>query len=67
MKVDRKKFIEAVQYLREINRTPLTELDLSEFTDRDLTQDINEWKWIGLNNRDFVLELLDDDEVSSSV
>ena len=57
MKVNRKKFFEAVQYIKEINKYPLEELDLSEFTKKDLSKKIKHWIFTGLNNRDFILEL----------
>ena len=57
MKVDKKKFIEAVEYLRQINNTNLEDLDLSDFTKKNLSKDIEEWKFTGLNNRDFILEI----------
>jgi hypothetical protein len=63
MKVDREKFIEAMNYLREINTHRLEDLDLSDFTDRDLSKEIKEWKFTGLINRDFIqMVLINGDE-----
>jgi hypothetical protein len=58
MKVDKKKFIESMEYLREINSQNLKDLDMSEFTDRDLTKEIKEWDFTGLANRDFIQMML---------
>jgi len=52
MKVSKKKFNEAVDYLRQINKEDLSDLDLSEFNIR-MTR-INEWRFCGLNNEDFI-------------
>jgi len=60
MKVDKKKFVEAMEYLREINSHKLKDLDLSDFTDKDLTKDIKEWEFTGLINRDFIQMMLID-------
>ena len=35
MKVDKQKFFEAINYLKEINSIDLSDLDLSEFFDKD--------------------------------
>lgn len=35
MKVDKEKFIDAVNYLKEINKADLLNLDLSEFFEKD--------------------------------
>jgi hypothetical protein len=59
MKVNRKKFIEAVNYIKKINQCKQEELDLSEFTQENLTKKIKKWKFTGLNNRDFILEILE--------
>ena len=58
MKVNRKKFIEAVNYIKKINKCELKDLDLSEFTKEDLSKEIKEWDFTGLNNRDFILIIL---------
>jgi hypothetical protein len=60
MKIDKNKFIECKSYLLKINRTPLKNLDLSEFTNKDLTQEIEDWSFYGLNNTSFISELLEE-------
>jgi hypothetical protein len=55
LKIDKQKFIDAMEYIRRINEYNLDDLDLSEFTDTNLDEERKEWKFIGLNNRDFVL------------
>jgi len=78
MKVDRQTYIEAVEYLSRINKTKLSDLDLSDFFDdnvvikevveystkegipitetklHSLEQAIKEWKFTGLQNKDFI-------------
>lgn len=35
MKVDKQKFLDAVEYIRQVNKCELQDLDLSEFFDKD--------------------------------
>lgn len=56
MKVDRKRFIEAVEYIQLVNSVPFDELDLSEFPENNNVTDEEraEFKFTGLINRDFI-------------
>ena len=57
MKIDRKKFTEAIEYIRQVNETPFDSLDFSEFfdTDSDEFQECaREFKYFGLSNKDFI-------------
>ena len=58
MKVDKQKFMEAVAYLTEINSCDITELDLSEFTDKPFTEEREHWSMVGLSNKDFIVTLI---------
>jgi hypothetical protein len=55
MKVDKKKFIECVEYIRGINHCKLSNLDLSEFDFDDLDIKVKNWELTGLNNKQFIL------------
>lgn len=55
MKVNRKKFLDAINYIQEVNHEDLRHLDLSEFFDCILIDEITDWRFTGLNNRDFIL------------
>ena len=55
MKVNKEKFIECVEYIREINHCNLSNLDLSEFEFSDLDIKMKNWEFTGLNNKDFIL------------
>jgi hypothetical protein len=62
MVVKRQKFLDAVDYIREINSHELDELDLSDFTKRKLSKkEIEKWKFTGLSNRDFIAMMEDND------
>jgi hypothetical protein len=56
MKIDKKKFIEAWAYLRQINQTPIEELDLTDFgyelIDKRVSRE--DWKFTGLNNTHYI-------------
>lgn len=56
MKVDRKRFIEALEYIKLVNSAPFDELDLSEFPENDSVTDKErkEFKFTGLINKDFI-------------
>ena len=56
MKVDRKKFIEAIEYIKLVNSVPFDELDLSEFPENENVTDEQrkEFKFTGLINKDFI-------------
>lgn len=57
MKIDRKKFTEAIEYIRQVNETPFDSLDFSEFfdTDSDEFQECaRDFKYFGLSNKDFI-------------
>lgn len=57
MKIDRKKFNEAIEYIRQVNETPFDNLDFSEYfdTDSDEFQECaREFKYFGLSNKDFI-------------
>ena len=54
MKVSKQRFIEALEYLREINMCKLEDLDLSDFEYVSTEKDIKEFKFMGLSNRDFI-------------
>ena len=53
MKIDKKKFIECIEYIREINHCKLSDLDLSDFADLDIK--IKNWELTRLNNKQFIL------------
>ena len=75
MKVERKKFLESVNYIKKVNACNLEDLDLSEFFSEDfsavegahklngeavaisanLAKLIEQWSFMGLDNRDFIL------------
>ena len=52
MKIDKKRFDEAVSYFIEINNTPLENLDLSEFRDLggEIMSDVSAIKEMGFRN-----------------
>ena len=57
MKIDRKKFIQAIDYIRQVNETPFDSLDFSEFFDVDsdeFQECAREFKYFGLSNKDFI-------------
>jgi hypothetical protein len=57
MRIDRKKFTEAVEYIRLVNSISFDELDFSEFfnTDSDEFRECaREFKYFGLSNKDFI-------------
>jgi len=58
MKVDKKKFIEAVNYLHQINKKDLRDLDLSEFGVDVSLKEIEDWKFTGLINTYFIRNLV---------
>ena len=57
MKIDRKKFIQAIDYIRQVNETPFDSLDFSEFFDVD-SDEFQEcacnFKQLGFSNKDFI-------------
>ena len=62
MKIDRKKFLEAVEYISVVNHTysynNLSANDYSEFFDmesEEFKKRYDDWKFTGLNVRDFIL------------
>ena len=55
MKVDRIRFLKAVAYIKAVNRCPIEELDLSEFTTKDISKNREDFKFTGLANQDFIL------------
>ena len=63
MKVDKNKYLECVAYLKEINKTDINDLDLSEFIEKDsdkeiLNDVISWWKFTGLDNRFLIKDFL---------
>lgn len=57
MRIDRKKFTEAVEYIRLVNSISFDELDFSEFfnTDSDEFRECaRDFKYFGLSNKDFI-------------
>jgi hypothetical protein len=58
MKVDKKKFIEAINYLHQINKKDLRDLDLSEFGVDVSLKAIEDWKFTGLVNTYFIRNLV---------
>jgi len=58
MKVNKDKYFECVEYLKEINDCKIDDLDFSEFSkvDKELIED---WKFTGLNNTNFIDIVLD--------
>lgn len=58
IKVDIKRFKECMDYINLINATPLDCLDLSECCSKikpaKLKRLKQQWKFIGLNNKDFI-------------
>ena len=62
MVVKRQKFLDAVDYIREVNSHELDELDLSDFTKRKLSKkEIKAWMFTGLSNRDFITMMEEND------
>jgi hypothetical protein len=55
MKVNKAKFIESLNYIRDVNKCALKDLDLSEFTNSDLVNEKKEFELTGLNNKDFIV------------
>ena len=54
MKIDRKKFTDAIEYIRQVNETPFDSLDFSEFFDTDsheFQECAREFKYFGLSNK----------------
>lgn len=57
MKINRQKFTEAIDYIRQVNETPFDDLDFSEFFDVDsdeFQECAREFKYFGLSNKDFI-------------
>jgi hypothetical protein len=57
-KIDRKKYLESYKYIKSFDKVDLDRLDLSEFfdmSDSNIQNKIDEWKFTGLINRDFIL------------
>ena len=57
MKIDRKKFTDAIEYIQRVNSMPFDELDFSEFFDTDsheFQECAREFKYFGLSNKDFI-------------
>jgi hypothetical protein len=54
MKVDKKKFYEALEYIQKINSTDIEKLDLDEFKRSCDYRTPKEWDFTGLNNRDYI-------------
>ena len=50
-------FNECVEYLRKINNLDIEELDLTDFTNRDLNEEIKQLRFSGLSNKDFIKSL----------
>jgi hypothetical protein len=62
MKVNRERFFDSIRYIREINSYPLVQLDFSEFSTKDFSDDIYDWSYTGLSNKDFILMVVTGDE-----
>lgn len=56
MKVSKKKYLEAINYLKQINAVALDELDLSDFplNKSVSTEDREDFRFMGLLNQDFI-------------
>jgi len=56
MKVNKKRLVEALNYINLVNAIPLDELDLSEFHGNQniLKKEIDDFKFTGLNNQHFI-------------
>ena len=54
MKIDKKRFKSAIDYLQLINESELKELDLSDFQDIESEERIADREFIGLNNSDHI-------------
>lgn len=57
MKINRQKFTEAIDYIRQVNETPFDDLDFSEFFDVDsdeFQECAREFKYFGLSNKDII-------------
>lgn len=57
MKIDKKRFDEAVSYFIEIDNTPLENLDLSEFGDLggEIMSDVSAIKEMGFRNSTIIM------------
>jgi hypothetical protein len=57
MKVDKKKFDEAVSYFIEIDNTPIEDLDLSEFgkIGKEIMSDVSAIKEMGFRNSTVII------------
>jgi hypothetical protein len=60
MKIIKTEFLKMLEYRKMINRCPIEELDLSDFNiSNDKKMDIEEWKFTGLDNIDYIKNLLE--------
>ena len=65
MKVNRKRFIEAMDYIKLVNSVSFTELDLSDFpANKNVPDEEREkFRFMGLMNKDFITMYLSEDLV----
>ena len=56
------EFVKCIEYIRKVNNTPLDKLDYSDFGKVSKTT-LKEWKYTGMDNRTFLLELLGENRV----
>ncbi len=60
MKINKKEFIEHLEYFKNINNAKLEDLDLSDFNVTLTKEEVEEWHFTGLDNRDFIRGLLNE-------
>jgi len=55
IKINKKEFVKMLEYRKYLNSLNIEDIDLSEFTDRYITEkEIEDWKFTGLDNIDFI-------------
>lgn len=55
MRINKKKYLESVAYIKRVNKSPLSKIDFSEFGEKKIKKEIvEEWKFTGLSNKYFI-------------
>jgi hypothetical protein len=58
-KVNKKEFMRMLEGIKKINSQNLESLDLSDFRKNISKKDLEDWKYTGLNNVDFIKSLME--------